>query len=61
MMYFIISSCTDAVVCFDARHAAVKPDYIEMEFVYGMGRSFEEGTHGFMVFNTPVVHAVSGM
>lgn len=30
-MYFTISSCTDAVVCFDSRHASVRPDYVEVD------------------------------
>jgi hypothetical protein len=32
-MYFIISSCTDTVVCFDLRHASVRPDYMDINFL----------------------------
>jgi hypothetical protein len=55
-MYFIISSCTDAIVCFDLRHASVRPDYTDINFL--VDNSHKESTHGCVVLYTPVIHAV---
>ncbi len=35
-MYFNTSSCTDSVVCFDLRHASVRPDYIVVSLRVGI-------------------------